>query len=111
MTTRFAEEEAGVKAPKAAPDAASIGEGAAQDAASGTLMALFIAGMVLDQGKLEFFMKNPDSRRVLMSSAGLTEKGIGLLTTPCFVELCDHLEKAGVGPAPPDPPPPPVEGG
>ena len=50
MTTRFAEEEAGVKAPKAAPGAASIGEGAAQGAASGTLMALFIAGMGLDQG-------------------------------------------------------------
>ena len=81
------------------------GEGAGKVAGPGTLMALFIVKLVLDQERLRLFLNNPENREEPMRSAGLTEEEIDLLTTPCFVQVCDHLVKAGVGPTEPDWPP------
>ncbi len=79
---------------------ATDGDRPAMVPGSGTLMSLFIVDLVLHQKQLEFFVKNPDHRKTIMGDAGLTEDEMGLLTTPCFVHLCDRLEKAGVGPVP-----------
>ena len=108
----MATNETKTRAPRSTPE--PDGEGRVEPLGKGTRMALFIAGLVLNQDKLQYFVKNPESRRVMMDpdSSGLTEEEIGLMTTPCFVAMCDHLVKAGVGPGPPDeppvePPPPP----
>ncbi len=96
MTIQAAETT--VSAPRAVSTTGE--EGGAKVPGPGTLMSLFIVDLVLHQEKLEFFLKNPDHRKTIMGEAGLTEDEQALLTTPCFVHLCDRLEKAGVGPVP-----------
>ena len=96
MSTQTATKEAEVSRPVAVATPATDGTG--QTGQDSFRLARFVALLFLDQRRLEFFVKNPDRRGELLSSEGLTEEEIALVTTGCFEKLCAYAEKAGSGP-------------
>ncbi len=69
-------------------------------AADSFRLANYIILLVLDDRRLNDYVKNPEARQEEMTAAGLTEQERCLLTTGCFENLCKYLEKARSTPAP-----------
>lgn len=73
-------------------------------------LAKYLVTLVLDDRRLNVHVEDPKEREAMMNAAKLSEEEKRLLTTACFVQLCDYLEKAWKAPGPIDHGPPPSGG-